>query len=262
MNNGINNINIFEKLLQRFKFNQILPDEVKKFITQYERTALTTTLKNFNEYNFVYGLVTRIFFLSYKFKLRLSIKQSKILLGFISILMAGVLTLSILFFAESIKNYEPKLSVIPANQLPHNYQAESSNSKPINNDNKGMKEPAVKDTGKNTKYRLGVNLFSAKNIEDDLSKLVTDTISKELSRTLGKNRIIDLNKSRKGINFNRILSGSVAGLGKKIIISVKVVDVEDSKVILGITETIDSASEIEVKCTDIAEMIKNGIKWE
>ncbi|MFH0975872.1 MAG: hypothetical protein V1874_08835 [Spirochaetota bacterium] len=266
MSNGINNISTFEKLLLRFRFKQFLPNDVKVFIVRYEQKALIKTLQNFGEYNLIYGLAVRIFFLSYKLKLRFSIKQSKIILGIISIITAGILTAAILFSAEYIKNNNSELSDKSDSQILVDFSAEQDNSKHlkdiIKDENKAIQEKSILSDNKNVKYRLGVNLFSAKNIESSLSKTVTDNIHNELLRTLGQGKVIDLSKNQKGLRFNRILSGSVSGLGKKIIITAKVIDVGDSKVIFGVTETIDSANEIDVKCTGIAETILKEIEWK
>ncbi|MBN2402294.1 MAG: hypothetical protein JXN64_07820 [Spirochaetes bacterium] len=264
MSNGNASINIFEKILQRFSFKQILPREVKVFILRYERNALIKTLQNFGDYNFIYGLAVRIFFLSYKLKLSFSIKQSKIALGLISSMTAGMLAGAVLYNLDFLKinkfassNIQlPAASTLVRDVIPV--------EKTINAENTELKKTGIKDAegNKNIKYRLGVNPFVANNIRNELSKQVTDNISGKLSRILGKGSVIDLSKNWQGISFNRILSGSVSGLGNKIIISIKIIDVKDSKLIFGVAETMESADEIGKKCEEIAEIIAEKIDGE
>lgn len=266
MNNVNTNINIFEKLLLRFKFKLPLHNEAKKFIIRNEQDTLITTLKKFDDYNFVYGLVIKIFYISYKVRLRFSMKQSKIILAIVSTIIIIAVSISILFSAEFATN---RNAALISNQLLPEYTAKVESSNTIinkaNKNSENFHKEAIKDTesaDESVKYILGINLFSAKNIELDLSPVVTDNISKELVRILGKNKVIDLRNNQNKVRYNKMLTGSISRLGEKLIISAKVVNVENSKLIFGTTETVEAVDELSNKCNAIVERLVKEIEKE
>jgi hypothetical protein len=251
------NIKVLNGILERFKFREPLPLEVKENISKYEYKSVIRTLKAVKEYNIFYGSIIRIFYLSYKMKLRISITQCKIIFGIISAISALFLSAGIIFCADLIKN--SKYNVPEIIQLNRNISAGLKNTsidaeKVIqNNEIENVikaNPPEVKSVS-----RIGISAFLSKNVDEKLSAGITDSLKEKLSDAIGSGKIIDLREKRKELHYNKILTGSVSRLGSKYIITVKVMNIEDSRIIFGSNNMVNSESELNDRCVEIAEKI-------
>jgi len=98
------NIDIIDRLLKRFKFKQPVPEDIQGSVLDFNKEALVETLKNFGEYSIVYGLNIKIYYLSSRLGVGLSIVQSKIVLSIILFLVGVILTAGVLFAVDFLSN--------------------------------------------------------------------------------------------------------------------------------------------------------------
>jgi hypothetical protein len=90
-----------ENILGRFRFREPVPTETRKLAVSNRSRALVLALIAVGEYGFFYGMAVKVFFMSRRVGVRLSIVQSKVLL-------AGAIALTVFsstagaYFAYSI----------------------------------------------------------------------------------------------------------------------------------------------------------------
>ena len=80
-------INIFQRVLERYKFQEPMSADMQKYMLTSKRDMLLQTLKSVGEYGFFYGLVLRVFFGAKRIGISLSVVQSAIVTGIISMII-------------------------------------------------------------------------------------------------------------------------------------------------------------------------------
>ena len=210
-----NNINIFEKYLDKYNLRLPEPLEMQKYILKSKKRNYIKTLKGLGEYNIIYGLVLRIFFHAQRFGISLSLAQSKLVLGIL--FAAGIILLSagILFSANFIKSgahiqtlpeppeiigIEKSLQKTP----PKNDMPESQTLKTFT-PAQDHRKPKHQDTDDGVKTRLVINRLTPNNIDEDSASNVTDRLYQKLRSAKGANRVIFREKNGIHKSINRQL---------------------------------------------------------
>ncbi|MDY6935152.1 MAG: hypothetical protein SVZ03_13140 [Spirochaetota bacterium] len=262
--------NIFERALDKLKLRQSIPQDVKEYILDNRARALLETLRAVGEYNLVYDLVLRIYFLSGKLGLTISVVQSKIVLGIISLLLGASLSTGVVIVADFLKetksefldnkevielykdNIMPEKSIIKKLNEKWKQPRESVGIKKRNAQTferlKGKKPIAIN-------ARLGINRFEASGVDKRIASDITDKLYQKLRLLKGRNLVVY--KRIEGIekSVNRQLVGRVSRLRDSYILAVRVVDGESGKQLFGKTINYKQVDNLDSKLEQIAEQI-------
>ncbi len=240
------NINNLHKALEKLRLTEPLPEAVKNFVLKFTFNSLQSALSHFGDYSFYYGLSVKVYYLAGRMGLNITMAQSKIITGIISTVVASGIVTGAVYASKIVieKRADPNISSV----IHENIKSDSDIM------------PGSLEQDKKARFRIGINALESRNVSNAISKKVTDIISSELTETLGQDKILDLRYKNKNVPVNRMLVGSASIFGSRLFISVKVVDVETSKVIIGIKESLGATENVNESCKKIAERIAKEIK--
>jgi len=126
----------------------------------------------------------------------------------------------------------------------------------------GKKEFRTDDTGPSTDIRLNINTLTSSGIEKNEAEDITKIIYSKIVSSKGKDKVIYRQADGSSKKANRILSGRVSKLGSIKIVSVKVTDVENGKVLFNLTEKINESDSMQAVLENIADkIISDGEIW-
>lgn len=114
-----------------------------------------------------------------------------------------------------------------------------------------------KKTVKHIIYSLALKPFTSVNVDSQIIKNITKTIFQELSKTKGKDKILNL-RGKKQKNYKRLLTGRVEKSEESYTISVKIVDTKTKGIIYMTSGSAQSLGEINKLSTQIAGKVS---KW-
>lgn len=243
------NLNIFERILQRFSFREPVPGEARGFALYYKRKALELTFKHFGEYNVFYGMAMRAYFAAKRAGINLTISQVKIILLLGSFFAGAALAGAIYFYNYTGTAAETDGGRDVATIIPQTF--------PVADPQKIIKPETLSEK---LRYRIAVEQFSGEAIDRIILNKITDKVADRLSVTAGKQSVINLRKGRREKNYNRLLSGSVERLGNTYMITARIIDIESSKVLFVTTEETDDAAEIDTVCEIISRKVQANLR--
>ncbi|MFH0976607.1 MAG: hypothetical protein V1874_12565 [Spirochaetota bacterium] len=245
------NLNIFEQALVKLKFREPVSAEARRFALYNKQKVLEATLRSFGDYSFFYGLTLRIYFYTKRRGISLSVLQSKIVLITLAAIAGGALY-SAAMFASGIMQRDASVanrhSVIPAYHKTDQIQQEPA-----------IKYPAKKEINSNVKYRIGIERFSGA-VDDTVLNNMTDKFTGELTGLKSADKIINLSKGKQTKNINILLTGTVEKLGSAYIISVKIINVENSVVLFVFTEELKNIDNFNSAISNIAQKTAQEFK--
>jgi hypothetical protein len=249
-------INSFQQFLDKFQFRKPVNLQEQEYFYRNLREGLSSTLKAVNEYGFIYGALLRIFFGCRRLGFRISVTQSALILG-AAAMLAAVLIAGAVRIGSEILLVDKGISLTQENKI-----SASTKTKEIGISQLEKKTGLIKEQKKinGLSYRLGLETFGNENIEKEKSGLITKRIRFELTRHLGPGAVIGLQEGKRGKKVNLLLTGSVGKLGGLIMISAKVIDVENGKVMYITDENIKSENEIPGACDKISGRLVEKIK--
>ncbi len=241
------NLIIFDEILEKFKFKEPVAAVDQAMILKFKDRALIDTLRFYGEYNLIYGFILKIFHTAKKTGLNLSVFQIKVITSLLAILVSAGIVIGALVFIN-------KISITETDIVIHK-RSDDSFKKEAKVISEAQIRPRISD---NSKYRIGVESFTGPIARKTLDE-ISDGIYSELTKTK-KGRIINLRMRDLSKNVNIILTGSVEKLGGIYIVAIKLVNVESSKVIFAVTDTIDDIKDIKKTYIKIADKIAQKLE--
>lgn len=229
----MNEIQAFSKLLLKFKFIDEVPSNVQGYVSESQRKALISSLKKLGAYGLFYSFILLIYFGIRKKGYSLTLSMSKAI-AWTSIALIGFSTVGGAVYIAANLNKEKTM-------IEQTITTENKN-------NESLKLAYQK-------YRLGIGQFMSRNNDNQLSEKVTGIIRKELTVILGSDYVLELNTDRKGKKVNLVLVGAVGKLGHELIISTKIIDVENSQVLFAENVQIIDDTDIVPKARYLSEKI-------
>ncbi len=236
-------INIFQRILERYKFQEPVSVDLQNYILASKNRVLTGALKSVGEYSFFYGVTLKVFFAAKRLGTSISVTQSAIISGIISIIITVSIIAGIALLITD--NYREQIIIPQKNEI---IKKESiDNRKNVWKEDKG-KKPLMKD-------RLGIQPFANENVDSRTAGMVTDRIMSRLVSLKGERSVTGLAGNARSRAVNLVLTGSVGKLGSLYMISAKVINVENGRAIFVTTENVDSRDKIDDACVRIADQI-------
>lgn len=226
-------IELFRKILNKYRFTDPIPSEVLDSIVKIEKRLLKATFKQTGNLSVYYSVVLDIYFGFMKFGVKLSVAQSKIVFAGVAGVISVIISASLIFAFSG----DTWLSL-------------RKKTKDIGKTEK--KEVTVIDNFKETKYRIGVSPFLTKSVEKGKALEITNRIFNETELIAGKNKVVFLDNDKKKPPVNMMLMGSIGRLGKRYVITARIVDVEKSNILWTTTKNIDSENKLIDVCKELA----------
>ncbi|HNT13100.1 MAG TPA: hypothetical protein PKG59_19615 [Spirochaetota bacterium] len=236
-------IRSFERILERFRFREPVPDSVQAHILTTKRRSLIGILKSVDDYSITYGLVLAVYFTTRRMRIRPTVAQSKIILAALALTVLLVITFTIWLVTPQPAS---RPDTLPQAAVSVTATA-TATIQQVQADEKMLDEK----TAPSVRYRLGVETFTSDFVGVNERKRIADAITNELLRLAGPDRVVRIGVvGRK--NVNRVLLGAVERLGDTYIITAKIVDVEKSRVLFSTSESAGTEQEIDTACERIA----------
>jgi len=269
------NIDIIDRLLKRFKFKQPVPEDIQGSVLDFNKEALVETLKNFGEYSIVYGLNIKIYYLSSRLGVGLSIVQSKIVLSIILFLVGVILTAGVLFAVDFLSN--SRFEFFGDKEIQQHYEYENVfNEKKIDKyglEKKVSKAATIKSRAGRTKIynnknpdkikgvlvnaRLCINNIQVSDSETGIADDLTIKLYKKLLASKGQNQVVYRDVDGVGKSINRQLAGRLTRLGSKYIFSISIVDVNNGETLIDTAIKYKGSDDVDSKIDELVERIIN-----
>ncbi len=214
-------INLFTRILERFRLREPLPEAARKLVYSYMRGSISDALKHFGDYTIVNRLTVNAFYAARAIKLRPSMAQSRAMVGTAAVISAAAAGLIAYMLFASVEKPAAVVTVVS----PEKPEAVEVIEKI---EEKKAAPPAEKVETIKVK-RIGVKPITSSFMEKRALSSATDTIYKRISAIKGKERVIKLSGGKQG--YSCLLSGSVEKLGKNFVITADLIDAESGKVI-------------------------------
>ena len=98
------NINLFSRILERFKFRVSLPEEVRRMTYSFMRDSVKDVLRHFGQYTLLNRLTVNVFYAARALKLRPSMSLSRAIVGVSAALFtAAIVFVTYMLFADTEK---------------------------------------------------------------------------------------------------------------------------------------------------------------
>jgi hypothetical protein len=233
----MNQLQAFGRLLTKYKFTYEVPVNVQVYVTESQKMALISCLKELGISGLLYSFILLIYFCIRKKGYGISLAASKgvawTLIAISGVLLAG----STAYVAQTLMKGQAM-----ENQIIQTERTE----------NEEKAQPYQK-------FRLGIGRLMSRDNDNELSKRITRIITDELTTILGDNYVLEMDRERKGKKVNIVLVGAVGKLGHELIIAIKIIDVENSQVLFAENVQVADEKDIEPKARFISEKIADFI---
>jgi len=241
----------FSEVLERFNFTDPLPIEVKRHIAKTKGKQFKKTLKRAGGYGFLFGSISYLFFSIKKLGLGITVVKSVVLMAIIYTLMALSVITGIYYTVDSL--IKP-LSGIKVNVGdPAAVVIEKEIVSPASSYYSNESLEVIQN-------RIGVQPFLTVNVPAETSIKITDIISNNLIKGLGKERVTNIRKEYGKRKNGMMLMGSIELFEGTYTINARLVNVSDSRIISFASEVIQSPEELQGACAGISEKIIGKMK--
>lgn len=277
---------LLKKILGKYRLEVPVPEDIQQYAAAIKRTVLVDVYKSAGSYTVIMGIPLRIYFGVKKIGFSLSFVQSAFVAAFSSLAAVSLLSAVMYYTAVNIHKKvindkyigsvsEKKLSIDnsetgQAKIIRKIHSLPGADASIAQEDNKiaGIRKKSLSENIKSdipalqkiipiNKY-VGVTDFTVENLDRKISLSVTKQIRENLAAKYGNEKIIEINTGKMN-NIDLMIAGSVGKLGNKIIISVKLVDMQTSRIIFVNDESADSEAELRDKCNIISGKIAKEI---
>jgi hypothetical protein len=218
-------IETFQKILEKYKFIESIPESVLENLSASRFKILKETLKANNSYSLWYGLVIRQYFALKNIGLSLSLILIKTLIVIESLILIGG---GIIFYSyqgslkKEIQNPLKKDTLFKKKKK----QSHISPDKLIPKKNLPVKQKKAVFIN-----RIGIQPLEDRNVGSQVTRNISLQLYREIARIKGYKKVQYLGKGMRQKNVKRMVVGSIFKLGEQTTIAIKIVNVQDSKVI-------------------------------
>jgi hypothetical protein len=243
----------FNSLMSKYNMTDPLPQEVKLHILLNKKRLFKKTLKRTVGYSAVFLAVAGVFFTLKKYGIGITIVKSAIFLGAAAFFSAGAVSAIVYLFAVQKTPDTHAIQEILDKAIT---QAMLYNSKLDDTD----KEEGPIESAAVIEDRIGVQVFNAIDLPSSMAVNISDRISLNLAKMRGEIRVVNLRLGRKGKKSGMMLFGTLEAEGDVYSITVKVVNIKDSKILFYENEKALNDQDIDGACERLSKRIFDRIK--
>lgn len=240
------NINKLEKILERFKFKQPVPQDIQRQILSFKKETTVSVLKNFGEYNIFYGMVLRFYFLTKRTGINLTARQSGI---FIST-AAAVLALAGALIIAGFITYRANSATVNEHILFR--EIERSVERPVE---KALKEEIK--TGIAIRVRLGITQILSDRENEEFASVITNRLYNRLKDEKSEDTVVFRKINGIDRSFNRLLTGRLNRIGSTYLLSISIANIETGKLLYDKKYSFKEAGEADKIIRMAVENISN-----
>lgn len=256
-------------VLQKYKFDMPVPEDVRSKSFQARKNILTNILKTKKKYSIFVLLVLKFYFLLKHLGISLSVATTAIVVGtLVTITTSATAIGSYIAVKHIVRSGEPRVELHQEKPEPDNPSRSAQKELPekLKTDTVVRvekppirKTPREEVTSKPAFYSIGITSFEYEDDTGPLAKKVTRTLHRELVRLKGKNSVAYVSSKNKNKIKNYLL-GSVIKYGKLYRVTARVVNKKTSQVILYQTETANSEADLDAACKRLSEKVAGKMK--
>jgi hypothetical protein len=242
-----NNTDKFRLVVRKYRLTNDIPLHAQETALASARTNLTVILKKTRNYSVIFGAVIYIFSVVRKFGFRLTLAQCKVVLAISTAIVLTIIT-------------GGAYMVISELSLPLHYDkpAEHMIDKPEIKPSTSVTALDVRKSREASiaRFDLGVHPFSGEDAET--AAAVTLKITGRLKELLGDKNVIPT-RARGKEKVTRAIMGSVRWLIEDQYITVKIINMANSRVEFATSEKVDPKGDIDGACSRISSIIADKI---
>lgn len=233
-----------DKILERFKFKQPVPQEIQGQILSFKRKTTVNVLKHFGKYNIYYGYVLRFYFFTKRIGINLTARQAEILFSFINaaLAVAGIITAAgLIFFNNETfvfkENFsENKITIERPSDLP--------------------KETTAKKAV--LMNRLGITQILSDVESEEFALILTDKLFTRLKDIKNQDMVIYRKTDSMGRSINRLLTGRLNKVGSTYLLSISITNAETGKILFDKNYSFKETDEADEIIKNAADTISNN----
>jgi len=236
------NIELFQSVLDKYRLVWGSPGEFRKYILKTRKKKLIESLKLTGTYSVPYDAVLSLNLALRKAGLRITIAQSKAAALALSMALAAALGAAAYMTLNAAGSVAPQVGINTpekSNRIP--FKENIADNQNVNRT--GVDKVAVHDR---PGFRIGVETFQGPDPEASMK--ITGRFAAELEKAAGSEKIQLLARRRFDKSINFILSGSVIDVDGQYMISVKLINIENSKIIYMTNGECNSQEKINSFC--------------
>jgi hypothetical protein len=242
-------IALFNDVMRKYRLVEPVPAAVQRHIRVNKRKQFNEIFKRTSGYSLLFVLVSTIYFTLKRLGVAISITKSAVILAVLSLLTAGAVTVAV-YWAVAGSD-----SRVILDKAPERAAAPAGRDVGVEKEEKDLVEPAaiIED-------RVGIQSFTAISMPASKASEVSDRLANSLSSLRGGERVVNLRYGRGGKKSGMMVFGTVEPAGEGYSVTVRVVNVKDSRILFYDSETAVSAQDVDGACQRLARKIYGVIK--
>ncbi|MFW5862392.1 MAG: hypothetical protein ACOCWZ_09075 [Spirochaetota bacterium] len=222
---------LLQQILNRYRLNHPVSESGRQRMFFARQKALVMIMKNKGKYGIFFAVVLKVFYLSRRFGIPLSVAKSAMVATTALLVATGGIATTTYY---TVKFIQHELKTTVPDELP-------AFTRDVNN------EPPVKKTSHApARYDIAVGTFQSSSTGSNLAAALEDNLRVQLSKMMGKEKVIMLSKlspdEKKLPRY--LLLGSIIPMGENVRVSARLVERSTSKIVLYVSQTIDGEKNI------------------
>lgn len=236
------NPELFQRILHVYKFDNPLPPDAKRQMILSKKSTLISILKLHGRYSIPVMMVIAVFFRAKKLGIGISVSKSIMVTIMASMIAAGGIGAGAYYIVKLITadRSENKARVIDIQE--------------------GVDEKPKMEKAAPAVYSIGLMPLEADDGDKDLARLVTAGLSLELGKIRGEKNIVTVKDSNEANSSKKLLLGSIAKIEGRYMVTVRLVDRQDSRILLVTSEILNSKAGIGKICQKMAGKLAEHIR--
>jgi len=239
---------IIPRLMEKFRFAEPLPVEVRKTISARKKSGLVAILRARNRYGVFIAPAIWLFFLARRTGISLSMAKCTLIIWGIVVMAASTAATGVVYAVKHYRDSPAAAAALSGVAIRQDAAppAEKKIDSPV-----PVVEPAP---------GLGVVPFEFIGVDADFAETVTKKIGEGLIGSCGARKVAYVGRSCSAGMSKRLLLGSVVKLGDGYRITARVVDAATSRILLFASEKISSADEIDSACGRMLLRVRGAVE--
>ncbi len=242
------NEQILQRVLEKYKFEKPLPPEVRRDMTAMKKSTLRVILKKNRKYNLFVLLVISVYFSAKKFGAGLSFAKSITVAAALSLIAAGAVIVGSYFAVTSVMLKKPQ----SGHELHGLMEKGAVNTEriiiPGSNKEQGVRKPLI-----------GLSPFKFSGDDGPLAGQLAKSIAAEL-RKIRSGENAEIIEGPDAGKAGSMIIGSLVAVEGGHMLTVRLVDSHTSRILMYISENIESGHDINPAARNIASRISAAVK--
>jgi hypothetical protein len=244
-----NDPELFEKLMRTFKFSQPVPPETRRRLSSNKKKQFMLVLKKSGGYTIIFGLIASLFFSLKKLGLGVTIAKTAVILALGTSAVVGLISLGVYTSVKDLMLKDVRDGAPPTEES-------GEAALPVSNTAAGS---VATDSAIHVAQWIGIGSISADSARDPESRAARKALVDELTRLRGKDYTIAIDERGGDRRYRMVLAGSIEARGEAYIISARISDVRDSRLLYYTSEEAASKELIPGACAALAKRIARAL---